>query len=169
MGEGHACGLVNHARSVGYTPDSLAKNLMLCNKNLNIAPFEDKDINILYNIADVNLTTSVGEGCGLSLLEASATKTTSIAPNNSAMPEQLGGSGHLIRNCGFVSPAHDNGFLRPVPHIPSIVDALATEYTKWQLNNFTKVLNDKAYKHIKHNHRWEPQRDRMAKAIKENI
>jgi glycosyltransferase involved in cell wall biosynthesis len=44
-------------------------------------------LNAIYNAADVNLTTTQGEGWGLPITEAMAAKTINLAPAHTAIPE----------------------------------------------------------------------------------
>lgn len=56
----------------------------------------DNDLAALYNAADVFVTTSWGEGFGLTIAEALAAGTPVIAQNFSAIPEVVGPGGILI-------------------------------------------------------------------------
>jgi len=47
------------------------------------------DMNEIYNMLDVYLSSSVGEGFGLPILEAMKCRVPVIAPNNTTMPELL--------------------------------------------------------------------------------
>ncbi len=165
MGTSEACLLINHCRTAGYPPDAVGKNITINTQNLAQNPLTNEQVNVLYNICDINLTTAVGEGCGLSLLEASATKTTSIAPNNSAIPEQLGGSGRLVKCCAYASFGLDNGYLRPIPSVPAVVDAIEEEYNLWVENGRRKVFNEAAYAHVQKNHLWPAIRERFLAAV----
>src|SRR3990167_1431895 len=44
-------------------------------------------LNLIYNVMDVNLNSGLGEGFGLPILEAMATKTLNMAPNHTSIPE----------------------------------------------------------------------------------
>lgn len=48
-----------------------------------------EQVNELYNCADAVMTTTLGEGWGLSITEAMATKTPIVAPNITSVPELL--------------------------------------------------------------------------------
>ncbi len=50
----------------------------------------EADLNRIYNAADVVVTTSLGEGWGLSITESMAAGTPVIAPHNTSIPELLG-------------------------------------------------------------------------------
>ncbi len=51
------------------------------------------DLNRIYNCADVCISTSTGEGWGLTTTEAMAAGTPFIGPNNTTFPEILGNGG----------------------------------------------------------------------------
>jgi glycosyltransferase involved in cell wall biosynthesis len=55
-----------------------------------------EDLNCLYNAADLFITTSRGEGFGLTIAEAMACRVPVIAQNISAIPEVVGPGGQLI-------------------------------------------------------------------------
>jgi glycosyltransferase involved in cell wall biosynthesis len=55
-----------------------------------------QDLNALYNAADLFVTTSRGEGFGLTIAEALACGTPVIAQNVSAIPEVVGPGGILV-------------------------------------------------------------------------
>ena len=112
----------------------------------------------LYNVADVNISTTLGEGVGLSLIEASACGTTSIAPNNSAIPEMLGDTGHIIKNTAHITMSMDNNIVRSVVSVPSILEALEIEYQKWLANGRKKVINTAAVQRVATLFNWDEKR-----------
>jgi len=65
------------------------------------------ELNNIYNSADAFITSSTGEGWGLTTVECMAAGTPIIAPNNSVFPEQLG---EPFSWAGDYSPA-DRGLL----------------------------------------------------------
>ena len=62
-------------------------------------------LNQIYNGADMILTTTLGEGWGLSITEAFATKTPIVGPNNTSLTEIM---------------ADNRGVLVPSGHTPSL-------------------------------------------------
>ena len=60
-------------------------------------------LNAVYNCADVFFTTTLGEGWGLTMTEAMSAGTPVIAPDNSSIPEILGGD----RLRGYVYPCKE--------------------------------------------------------------
>lgn len=60
-------------------------------KNFNEATgFPVEYVNLVYNAADVCMTTTIGEGWGFMITEAMAAKKLVIAPNITSIPEMLG-------------------------------------------------------------------------------
>lgn len=64
--------------------------------------FPIERLNKIYNAADCVITTSLGEGWGLSLTEAMAVKKPVIAPNHTSIPEILGKGGGVKGIDGIV-------------------------------------------------------------------
>jgi len=86
-------------------------------------------MNNIYNAADVLLTTTLGEGWGLTMNEAMCAGTPVVAPDNSSIPELLGGDGDR----GYVYECAervwvDNGGYRPAGSIEAIVAKLMQCY-----------------------------------------
>lgn len=81
----------------------------------------------LFNGTDVLLASTMGEGFGLTLLEAQACGTVAIANNFSAQPELLG-DGWLTEGQPYWDGAQLAWF--NTPNIPSIVDALEQAYAR---------------------------------------
>jgi len=85
-------------------------------------------LNQIYNASDVYLTTTHGEGWGLSITEAMSTKTPVVAPDNTSVPEILGDdrgwripSGHTPSH--WIIKDNDNERMRP---LMSVEDAAKT-------------------------------------------
>jgi glycosyltransferase involved in cell wall biosynthesis len=83
----------------------------------------------LYNAADVVMSTTLGEGFGLSTVEAMACKTPLVMPGNTALTEILQGRGFLV-GCGKTLADYvcmgsmDSNLLRPVVDIEEMADTL---------------------------------------------
>ena len=152
---------------VAYTLDEVARNFKLIPNEDYIVPkdFDENQgvipevVNLIYNSSDCLLTTTLGEGWGLSITEAMATKTPVIAPNNTAITEILAdGRGLLVENGKTISEwivlSNDNERIRPLVHIPDLVDKLM-----WLRNNKdSQEVNDmveKAYNQVTQNWTWD--------------
>jgi glycosyltransferase involved in cell wall biosynthesis len=93
-------------------------------------------LNVVYNAADVVVSTTLGEGWGLSYSEAMATKTLVIAPDNTSSREIVGQHEErgLLYACGdhpgaFVALANDNERLRPLANVTALAEQLSWAYT----------------------------------------
>lgn len=115
-------------------------------------------LNKIYNVSDVIMSSTLGEGFGLSYIEAMAAKALVLAPNNTAAPEifDQGKRGYLY-NCGTTTSewvnlgVSDNERWRPLGNVDSAVEQLVKIY-----NNPKEVKEkiDKAYEFAL-NHTWE--------------
>ena len=86
-------------------------------------------LNMIYNASDAYLTTTHGEGWGLSITEAMATKLPVVAPDNTSLPEILGDdrgwripSGHSPSH--WIIKENDNERMRPLMDVEKAADAL---------------------------------------------
>lgn len=90
-------------------------------------------LNLVYNSSDAILSTTVGEGWGLSWTEAMATKTPVIFPNNTCLGE------YITEDTGFPYPSggdpdhitilpHDNEVPRPTSHVGKMVERMIEVY-----------------------------------------
>jgi glycosyltransferase involved in cell wall biosynthesis len=118
-------------------------------------------------MADVNVSTSLGEGVGLSLLESAAVGTTSIAPRNSAIPEMLGDTGHIVPNKCHVNIAFDNAHLRPIVSTELFVEALEIEYQKWIANGRKKIVNEEAIEMVLKEFLWPDKQGQLLSWLQE--
>jgi glycosyltransferase involved in cell wall biosynthesis len=92
----------------------------------------------IYTATDVLLASTLGEGFGLTLLEAQACGTVAVANNFSAQPELMG-DGWLTEGQPFWDGVQLAWF--NTPNIPSIVDGLEQAYARG------RGRSDKARKH----------------------
>jgi glycosyltransferase involved in cell wall biosynthesis len=69
----------------------------------------EKDLAVLYNAADLYVSTTAGEGFGLTLLEAAACGVPIVAPDCSTIPEVVGPGAALLlpEREQTVPPGHD--------------------------------------------------------------
>lgn len=130
-------------------------------------------VNEQYNIADVLFSTSLGEGFGLSSIEAMATKLPVVLPNNTANIEIVGkqeergllaDSGNSI-DMWQVQQQVLNDPPRPITSIPSMVEKLlkvyedkvnkSTKETEQRVHNAFEFACENTWENIFHKH-WEP-------------
>ena len=111
-------------------------------------------LNQLYAAADAVVTTTLGEGWGLSITEAMATKRLIIAPDNTSIPEILGktGNGGAERGLLYASGKEwfvqhqDNSRARPLADIASLVNAM-----EWAVEHREdkRLIEERAYEWVK--------------------
>lgn len=89
-------------------------------------------VNQFYNASDAVITTTLGEGWGLSITEAMATKRPVIAPMHTSITEMLGRIGDstkaergiLVKTNGVFVQHDDNSRVRPVTDVDDLVDKM---------------------------------------------
>ena len=83
-------------------------------------------VNMLYNCVDAVVSTTLGEGWGLSWSEAMATKTPIVMPRNTALTEAISEDRGYLVNSG-TNPSlltilpHDNEVIRPLVDVDDMV------------------------------------------------
>jgi glycosyltransferase involved in cell wall biosynthesis len=172
MGPGQANSLQGHAYNAGYRDNDLKgpkQTLQINASDLYKNPLPESTLNKLYNAACVNISTTVGEGFGFSLAESAATGTISIAPKQSAIPEVLGNTGHLIPNIAHFNMALDNGHMRPIVDVRKMIEALEIEYQKWLKNNKEPIKYQGAVEHVNKKFNWEDKRQFIGKIFEDVI
>ncbi len=116
--------------------------------------FPDKDLNVLYNAADCFMTTSLGEGFGLSLFEAAAAGLPVLAPRNTVFPELLAND---LR--GLLYPVTDQVYIdssgyRLRGHTADIVNSmlqatsLPVKIKQDMINNMNQFITKYSWKNV---------------------
>jgi D-inositol-3-phosphate glycosyltransferase len=113
-------------------------------------------INYLYNSSDCVISTTLGEGFGISWLEAMACKIPTIMPNNTAMKELITEDKGYLVDCGsnaslWTVVPNDNDLQRPLVDVDDLVVKMLHVY-----NNYVEAKNkaEVAYKWVYQNMRW---------------
>lgn len=106
-------------------------------------------VNAIYNASDAVLTTTLGEGWGLSVTEAMATRTPVIAPNHTSLREILSDKrGYLVPAGDFAShwitKEMDNERLRPLMNVDAAAQAIVSLKTQVQRGPVDLVDLDEA-------------------------
>ena len=121
------------------------------------AGFPLEILNLIYNASDCIISTTVGEGWGLSWTEAMSTKTPIIFPQNTCLPE------YITEETGYPYPSggdeehitilpHDNEIPRPTAHINKLVERLVQLYNNREEG---KVRAENAYKMVHSTLLWD--------------
>jgi glycosyltransferase involved in cell wall biosynthesis len=152
-------------RDVGWNLPKVVENMgmkigedVIFPKNFNVnAGYPVSVVNDLYNCANVIISTALGEGWGLSSVEAMATKTPAIFPDNTSLTEIFAdGRGFLAKsgdtpNMKIVLPM-DNDVVRPRTNINDLAKYLRRLYEKPEIG---ARMADKAYEWVLRNLQWE--------------
>lgn len=88
-----------------------------------------EDVNRIYNAADLVLSTTLGEGWGLSMTEAMATKTPVVAPDNTSFSEMGANNRVKLIPSGadpsmWIVKEGDNERIRPLMDVKAAADAI---------------------------------------------
>lgn len=112
--------------------------------------WSEDDLAALYNAADVFISTSRGEGFGLTIAESLACGTPVIAQNVSAIPEVVGPGGILIDPVREITtPSGKDNWLADVP---AFTDALQRMY---QSKGLRRDLGQKGREHVVASFSWD--------------
>jgi glycosyltransferase involved in cell wall biosynthesis len=169
MGPGPANTIEAHLLNAGFVDADTSKSLMIFGDNMYINPMTEADLNLVYNASDINVSTSIGEGWGLSLIEAMSCGVQSIAPKNSAIPEVLGDTGYLVPNSTLFNIAMDSGHMRPIVDIPKYVEALTAHYNKWVEGGRKRMTSDACIERVQSNFLWDDKREKLRGWIKSHV
>ncbi len=114
-------------------------------------------VNMLYNCSDCVVSTALGEGWGLSWIEAMATKTPIIMPGNTAMAENITEDrGYLVRSGTnsslYTVLPHDNEVIRPLVDTDHLVETMLHVY-----NNYDEAMEkaENAYNWVTTDLNWQ--------------
>jgi len=114
-------------------------------------------LNLLYNCVDCVISTTLGEGFGLGWIEAMATNTPVIFPDNTAMHELITeDKGYLVKSGSnpslWTCIPNDNDILRPLVDVEDMVKTMLEVYTHY---DEAKLKSKKAYKWVVKELDWE--------------
>ena len=167
MGPSRANLLQNHLLNAGFQDTDVGSILGVNARNIYGGEVGVDEVNRMYNGANVNISTTLGEGCGLSLIEAQAAGTPSIAPKNSAIPEMLRDTGWLVDNITVLNQALDNAHMRPIVDVAKMRDALEDAYSKWKDNGKGKKVDQKCVENVQEHFSWDDKRKQLQDTFKE--
>lgn len=102
------------------------------------------DLAALYNAADLFVTTSMGEGFGLTIAEAVACGVPVVAQDCSAITEVVGPGGVLVEpGPAITSPSGQDLRLANVPRFTNVIEALYRD-PEWRA-----VMSERGQRHIR--------------------
>jgi len=145
--------VVRAATSMGL---EMYKDYVIPNKQYDANKFPASLLNYVYNASDAIISTALGEGWGLSLTEAMATKTPVFAPNHTAVADvcNYGSFATLCAASNEIIIANDNEVIRKQTDIVDMAQkidaAFSQEWSRKTMNSTCEL----AYKHVVSNLDW---------------
>lgn len=121
------------------------------NKHVIINPFghetylNDEDLNLLFNLCDIGINTSLGEGWGMISFEHGACKKPQIVPNHTVFPELWDQSAMFLEVSEDIELGN-NPFLMKKSSVESIATSIHTLLTNQSLYD---ILTEKAFQNAK--------------------
>lgn len=151
---------------VGYDIPLLIKKLVPVNwRNDVICPnpasfglhgFTKKTLRKIYGASDVVMSTTIGEGFGLSTVESAACRTPIVMPRHTALVEIVGANeerGYLADCSNFtILQNHDGYRVRPLVDVNSLADKIAHVYEN---SKEAKEKAEAAFVWVKENCNWD--------------
>lgn len=134
---------------ISREPD-IAKRIRFPDRVNSWMGWPEQDLAILYNAADVFVSTSWGEGFGLTIAEALASGVPVVAQDVSAITEVVGPGGILIQPMREVTVpmGHDQW----LPNVPAFTEAIEHLYTA---RGSRRKMGEAARKHIVDTYSWD--------------
>lgn len=162
--------LTSHALNYGFTKDDISKCLFFNEHKIYSKDELTRDeLNQIYNASNVLLSTSLGEGFGLSTGEALATGTPIIVGKHTANFEVVEDKGYLIENSALMNWGGDSGHTRPIMDPEKALLVLDELYTAFQKDNYEKIPNLEYYEYVKKKFGWKDKADKLVYILKEAL
>ncbi len=114
-------------------------------RSMNKGPIDDDTLNIQYNLADINITPSTGEGFGLSTIESGICEVPTIATDCSALHETVKDRGILIEPKAYAYNTDGSRywFIHPNDLKEAIIDLLKDEKKREKYGKAAKKFAEK--------------------------
>lgn len=151
----------NHLLNAGFADGDLGRILDVNTKKIYEGEVPLSRVNEFYNMSDLNLSSSMGEGAGLSLLESASVGIPTVAPKNSAIPEMLGPYGTLVKNAAVANFPMDSGFMRPLVDDWEMAKAIKKYYKQWKKRGGKRKVNQAQIKRIERDFDWDDKREEL--------
>lgn len=113
-------------------------------RNMQGGPIDDNSLNLQYNLSDINILPSLGEGFGLPFIEAGINHVPSIGVNHSAVREVVRNRGMLVEPRTYAY--NTDGTRYYLPHPDDLRDAMIK---LMEDEKERKKLGEEAYKFAK--------------------
>jgi len=112
-------------------------------------------LNMLYNAANVVISTTAGEGFGLSCIEAMAAHSLVMMADNSSLSELMADGRGIPIRCGttpseWTIHSHDPGHFRPLVNIEDMVAK-----TEKIIRNYPSDVSDRGYQWVTSKLLWD--------------
>lgn len=138
----------------------LAPRFFLPDLHNSFIGWEQEDLNALYNAADLFVTTSRGEGFGLTIAEALACGVPVIAQNVSAIPEVVGPGGVLLEPTVQITvPSGQDLWMADVGAFSEAIEDLYLHRSK------RKALGEAGREHVVKSFSWDFAAERFHEYI----
>jgi len=119
-----------------------------------------ENLNALYNAADVFISTSRGEGFGLTLAEAAACAVPVIAQNVSAIPEVVGPGAVLLEPQRLITvPSGEDIWLADIDAFTNALEYL------YESAGARRSLGEAGVEHVRRSFSWDVAAERFDKFI----
>ena len=159
--------LTTHALNYGYNKSHLHNTLFINDKEIySKEELTHKDLNKIYNAANILISTGLGEGFGFSTAEALATGTPVIVGKHSANFEVVGDTCPLIDNIALINWGRDNGHIRPVMDVGKAVQQITEYFEEYKKAGYKKIVKPALVEHVRTNFNWKNIADNFVIVIK---
>lgn len=116
-------------------------------------------VNLIYNASDLVVSTTLGEGWGLSWIEAMATKTPVLMPGNTAILENITEERGYLADSGTIAGlrtvlSNDNEVIRPLVDVDDMAKKMVHIYNNYEE---AEAKAEVAYKWVKTELNWQGQ------------
>lgn len=126
--------------------------------------WSNEDLAILYNAADLFVSTSWGEGFGLTLAEAAASGVPIVAQNCSSITEVVGPGGILIEPERHITV--ESGQDQWLPNVEAFTEAIERLYVS---SGARRSLGDAGHQHVGTKFSWDEAARRFDELITDTV
>lgn len=155
------------AENCGFTEEDISQKGLIAFNMEDLSNVGLHILNQVYNSSNLHVTSTVGEGCGLPILESMATGTPTLAPKHSAIPEMMGSTGRMIKNKAVFSLPMDNGHFRPILDESDYLDGMEEYYAKWKKSESSITKEPGLIVRAQEKFSWDDKRKKLKKIFSE--